>query len=232
LKFQIVEREFRDLDEVLIWVDRNQLGRRNLTDEQRAVVIGRLYKTVKQNPILNLKPFQKDNGDRGENFSPLSGPHATAEAIAVQIGVSYRTVQNAAKFADAVEALQEVSTKAAERVLRSGVNELSAPSHKRGSDFRPLCRFARQSALSASQSPDRQQATTGASIAPQRPFAPAFAVVGAIALSSKATAFVQRVHDEHGASSLNEHKRTQVHALPLSAIRDARCPKWLGVRFV
>jgi ParB-like chromosome segregation protein Spo0J len=30
LSFQIVEREFRDLDEVLIWVDRNQLGRRNL----------------------------------------------------------------------------------------------------------------------------------------------------------------------------------------------------------
>jgi predicted RNA methylase len=123
LSFQIVEREFSDLNEVLVWIDRNQLGRRNLTDEQRAVVMGRLYKTVKQNPILNLKQFQKDNGDRGENFSPRSGPHATAEAIAVQIGVSYRTVQNAAKFADAVEALQEVSPQAAERVLRGEVRD-------------------------------------------------------------------------------------------------------------
>jgi hypothetical protein len=123
LSFQIIEREFRDLDEVLIWVDRNQLGRRNLTDEQRAVVMGRLYKTVKQNPILNLKQFQTDNGDRGEKFSPRSGPHATAEAIAVQIGVSYRTVQNAAKFADAVEALQQVSPQAAERVLRGEVRD-------------------------------------------------------------------------------------------------------------
>ena len=79
--------------------------------------MGRLYKAVKQNPILNLKQFQTDNGDRGENFSPRSGPHATAEAIAVQIGVSYRTVQNAAKFPDAVEALQEISPQAAERVL-------------------------------------------------------------------------------------------------------------------
>jgi predicted RNA methylase len=123
LSFQVVEREFRDLEEALIWVDRNQLGRRNLTDEQRTVVIGRLYKAVKQNPILNLKPFQTDNSDRGENFSPLSGPHATAEAIAVQIGVSYRTVQNAAKFADAVETLQEVSPQAAERVLRGEVRD-------------------------------------------------------------------------------------------------------------
>jgi hypothetical protein len=121
LKFQIVERRFESLDEVLIWVDRNQLGRRNLTNEQRAVVMGRLYKAVKQNPLLNLKPFQTDNGDRGEKFSPLSGPHATAEAIAAQIGVSYRTVQNAAKFTDAVETLQQVSPQAAERVLRGEV---------------------------------------------------------------------------------------------------------------
>jgi hypothetical protein len=106
LSFQIIEREFRNLDEVLIWVDRNQLGRRNLTDEQRAVVIGRLYKTVKQNPILNLKQFQKDNGDRVPNFGTRLGSAATARAIAEQVGVGKTTVRNAEKFADAVEALQ------------------------------------------------------------------------------------------------------------------------------
>jgi hypothetical protein len=123
LSFQIVEREFRDLDEVLIWVDRNQLGRRNLTDEQRAMVIGRLYKTVKQNPILNLKPFQKDNGDRVDNLSTLSGSAATAKAIAEQVGVNEKTVRRAEKFADAVEALQEISPQAAERVLRGEVRD-------------------------------------------------------------------------------------------------------------
>ena len=39
----------------------------------------------------------------------------------MQIGVSYRTVQNAAQFTDAVEALQKVSPQAAERVLRGEV---------------------------------------------------------------------------------------------------------------
>jgi hypothetical protein len=117
------EREFRDLDKVLIWVDRNQLGRRNLTDWQRVVVIGRLYKTVKQNPILNLKPFQKDNGDRVDNLSTLSGSAATAKAIAEQVGVNEKTVRRAEKFTDAVEALQEVSPQAAERVLRSEVRD-------------------------------------------------------------------------------------------------------------
>jgi 16S rRNA G966 N2-methylase RsmD len=123
LSFQIVEREFRDLDEVLIWVDRNQLGRRNLTDEQRAVVMGRLYKTVKQNPVLNLKQFQKDNGDRVLKLSTRGGSAATARAIAEQLGVGQATVRRAENFADAVEALQEISPQAAERVLRGEVRD-------------------------------------------------------------------------------------------------------------
>jgi hypothetical protein len=129
LSFQIIEREFRDLDEVLIWVDRNQLGRRNLTDWQRAMVMGRLYKIIKRDPVKNLKQFS----DRYEfwswdeirrlNFSRRKGDHVTAEIIAEQIGVSEKTVRNAEKFADAVETLQEISPQAAERVLRGEVRD-------------------------------------------------------------------------------------------------------------
>jgi hypothetical protein len=107
LEFKVVERHFESLDEVLIWIDRNQLGRRNLTDEQRAVIMGRLYKTVKQNPTLNLKQFQKDNGDRVVNLTTRRGSAATAIALAEQLGVGEKTIRNAEKFADAVEALQE-----------------------------------------------------------------------------------------------------------------------------
>jgi N6-adenosine-specific RNA methylase IME4 len=123
LKFQMVERRFESLDEVLIWVDRNQLGRRNLTDEQRTVVIGRLYKAVKQNTILNLKRFQTENGDRVDKLSTRSGSAATAKAIAEQVGVNEKTVRRAEKFADAVEALREVSPQAAERVLRGEIRD-------------------------------------------------------------------------------------------------------------
>jgi hypothetical protein len=126
LSFQIVEREFRDLDEVLIWVDRNQLGRRNLTDEQRAVVIGRLYKTIKKEPH---RPTKEGNG---LNLSPFSGSHATARAIAEQVGVGQATVRRAKKFADAVEALQEISPQAAERVLRGEVRDASPSLRQRG----------------------------------------------------------------------------------------------------
>jgi hypothetical protein len=117
LSFQIVEREFRDLDEVLIWVDRNQLGRRNLTDEQRAVVIGRLYKTVK------LAQGRPPKDEKEEKFSSFSGSNATAKAIAKQVGVNEKTIRNAEKFTDAVATLQQVSPQAAERVLRGEVRD-------------------------------------------------------------------------------------------------------------
>jgi hypothetical protein len=93
------------------------LGRRNLTDEQRAVVIGRLYKTIKKEPH---RPTKEENGLK---LIPFSGSHATARAIAEQVGVGQATVRRAEKFADAVEALQGVSPKAAERVLRGEVRD-------------------------------------------------------------------------------------------------------------
>jgi hypothetical protein len=103
---------------VLIWVDRNQLGRRNLTDEQRAFIMHRLYGSVKLAPHRPTKEEKKD-----EKFSSFSGHNATAEAVAYMIGVSYRTVQNAHRFGKVVEALQEVSPQAAERVLRGEVRD-------------------------------------------------------------------------------------------------------------
>jgi hypothetical protein len=39
------------------------------------------------------------------------------------VGVSYRTVQNAHRFGKVVEALQEISPQAAERVLRGEVRD-------------------------------------------------------------------------------------------------------------
>jgi hypothetical protein len=104
--------------------------RRNLTDSQRTEVIGRIYNTLKQNPILNLKQFQseengEDTEDRGDNLSPRERDHKTARAVAKATGVNEKTVRRAGKFAEAVAALERISPKAAERVLRGEVRDAS-----------------------------------------------------------------------------------------------------------
>jgi hypothetical protein len=93
------------------------LGRRNLTDEQRAVVIGRLYKTLKKEPHRPTKE------EKVVKFTTFSGHALTARAIAEQFGVGEKTVRNAEKFMNAVEALYEVSPQAAKRVLRGEVRD-------------------------------------------------------------------------------------------------------------
>ena len=81
IPFEIKEKHFNDLDEVLEWVDFNQLGRRNLIDEQRAIILGRIYGRRKQHnfkgnqytKVLELK------------LSSSTGSNATAKEIAKQI---------------------------------------------------------------------------------------------------------------------------------------------------
>jgi hypothetical protein len=110
LSFNIVEMEFDDEAEAVQWVLRNQLARRNLTNEQRTLILGRLYNQVK------LEPLQKVSAS-GVNFTPETGSHATARYVGSMFGVSEKTVRNAAEFAKAVDALAEIEPRAAETIL-------------------------------------------------------------------------------------------------------------------
>ena len=102
---------------MLIWVDRNQLGRRNLTDSQRTEVIGRIYNTKK---MAQGRPRKEEKPVKVTGFSSKD---PTAEEVAEETGVSVSTVYRAGKFAEAVAALERISPKAAEIVRRDEVRD-------------------------------------------------------------------------------------------------------------
>ena len=80
------------------WIDRNQMGRRNLTPDQFTLLLGRLYNRQKQ----------RHGGDRkskGQN-GPLIN---TAERMASEYCVSQRTVKRAGGFAKEVEGTPELA---------------------------------------------------------------------------------------------------------------------------
>jgi 16S rRNA G966 N2-methylase RsmD len=114
LDFSIVEMEFADESEAVQWVLRNQLARRNLTDEQRTLVLGRYYNTLKLAP-------HRPSTENGVKFTPLSGSHATARQLGDTFGVSEKTVRNAGDFAKVVDALAEIAPEAVQRVLAGEV---------------------------------------------------------------------------------------------------------------
>jgi ParB family chromosome partitioning protein len=101
LAFDVVELSFGSLEEVEDWIDRNQLGRRNLLHAARTMILGRIYNRTKKT---------EHDGGRGESRSGgQNDPHSkTADKLAAEHGVSAATVKRAGKFADAVEKVAKV----------------------------------------------------------------------------------------------------------------------------
>ncbi|WP_300379590.1 hypothetical protein [Henriciella sp.] len=96
LDFATVQKEFADREAALDWMDAHQLGRRNLTPDQRRLLLGRRYNRVKRSKEQNL--VQNSPNPQSE----VSGGN-TAERLAKEHGVSRATVERAAKFADEVD---------------------------------------------------------------------------------------------------------------------------------
>jgi len=117
LSYQVIEKEFANLGEVLEWIDRNQLGRRNLTDEQWLLVLGRTYEREKrQGTRTDLTCAQNEH-------KLETGSAATAKKIATEFGVTQATVRRAADFAKAVDAVREANPEAAAKILQGEVKD-------------------------------------------------------------------------------------------------------------
>ena len=125
IPFKVKEMNFSDKWAAFDWMYKKQLGRRNLTDEQRTVLIGKMYEARKKSC----------GGDRGNQYTKvascqndnlaITGPAKTARQIAQEVGVGQSTVNRAEKFSKGIDALAEVSKEAADKILAggSGVNK-------------------------------------------------------------------------------------------------------------
>lgn len=95
--YQIVEMEFEDTDDAIDWLRKNQLGKRNLTENQQAFLIGDLYNRRKR----------KDGGHGDQKSEGKVCTPNMAEVVAEEIQVSPRTVKNAGEFAQVLEVIRE-----------------------------------------------------------------------------------------------------------------------------
>lgn len=84
LTFTVTEIEIADRDEARRWIERNQLGRRNLPRESYAIILGRLYNATK------LK--------KGGQTKETKGRGKTRERLGREHGLDERTVEKAGKF--------------------------------------------------------------------------------------------------------------------------------------
>lgn len=115
IKYQVKEMQFSDKWAAFEWMYRKQLGRRNLTDEQREVIIAKLHESRK----MSRGGDRKSPGFSKGQVGPLK---STAQSIADELGIGVTSVKRAVHFSKGIDALKEVSPEAAQMVLEHKVN--------------------------------------------------------------------------------------------------------------
>lgn len=111
IKFDTVEKEFADREAVMDWMDRNQLGRRNLKPDQFTLLLGRCYNRTKK-----AEGAPKGNVNASKQLDQNDPVVSTAEKLGKQFGVSAPTVKRAGQFAEAVEKLSKTEPSVAASV--------------------------------------------------------------------------------------------------------------------
>ena len=111
IPYETMEMEFSDRYAVIVWICRNQLGRRNLTDEQKKFLTGKRYEAEKkQNQWRGNQYVSSDEEESGLGEKrPSQNPERTSAIIAKEIGKGERYVRDAEIYANGVEAADEVT---------------------------------------------------------------------------------------------------------------------------
>lgn len=112
LGYEIEVMAFESRSEAADWIDKNQLGRRNLDARQMSLLRGRRYNRTKK----------ANDGSRGNQHTEALDKMSTAESLAAEHGVNEKTIRRDGEFAEAVEAL------GIEREIAAG--EIDAPKHE------------------------------------------------------------------------------------------------------
>lgn len=115
IKFSTCEKTFSDRYEAIAWICKNQLGRRNLTKEQKKYLIGKQYEAEKAS----------HGGDRGNQYTNLASSQIgnlpnkekTCERIAGENGISKNSVLRAEAFSKAVDIADEIEPGIRDEIL-------------------------------------------------------------------------------------------------------------------
>lgn len=123
IEYTILEKEFAGREEAIVWICKNQLGRRNLTPEQRRYLVGKQYEAEKRAHGGSRKMEGEQPSCHGDN---LIAQPKTCERIAQENGVNWRSVIRSEKFAQNVDAAEAAVPGTREKILSGKVKPTAA----------------------------------------------------------------------------------------------------------
>ena len=118
IPFKVKQMDFADKWAAIVWMCRNQLGRRNITDEQKTALIGEAYKAQKMTIGAQIG---NENAKKQSDQSGHIVSVRTRKQIADKFSVGEGTVQRAENFVDGLNEADKVSPGIKEAVLSGSV---------------------------------------------------------------------------------------------------------------
>ena len=130
--FSTMPLRFESREEVLAWICKNQLGRRNLTPEQKLFLIGKQYEAEKSSHGEARKESHDENGrfHRSSQTDNSGEAIKTCERIAEENGVSKATVLRASKYMKGVEIAESLIPGMREKILNKQVKVSKSDMHR------------------------------------------------------------------------------------------------------
>ena len=112
IPFSTVNKDFTSRDEVVVWIIRTQVERRNLTPLQLSFYRGTHYQAVKRIQGDYKRLSDEDKNRQNDGFT-----RSTARRLAEQYSVSPSTIERDAKVANAISAIGKSSPEARRDIL-------------------------------------------------------------------------------------------------------------------
>ena len=118
IRFDVIEKDFINRYEVLAWICKNQLGRRNLTLTQKRLLIGDQYEAEKMahGEIARFRSNNNSNFPCGQN-DHMGESGKTRKKIAAETNTSESFVKRAGQYSRGATAGEEVSPGFRQEVL-------------------------------------------------------------------------------------------------------------------
>lgn len=120
IEYTILEKEFTGREEAIVWICKNQLGRRNLTPEQRRYLVGKQYEAEKKAGYNRGNQYTSPDKSGCSQFGN-SQNQRTCDRIAQENGVSKNTVLRSENFAKGVDIAEEAVPGTREKILSGEV---------------------------------------------------------------------------------------------------------------
>ena len=126
IPFAVMEKNFASREDVMLWMLRNQLGRRNLNSYQRSEL------ALKLEPLMasEAKLRRGQRTDLGKNSAPGSQRGKTSHKIAEMAGVSHDTIKKVKKLNESADDETKGKLRRGEVSVHKAYTELMQKEHE------------------------------------------------------------------------------------------------------